>query len=237
MQILVPYHLDERLTEVDAPITPDVTITEELPDGDPWTRMAHLYETVAATVANAARRGVRPIVASGDCTTSFGTVAGLQRAGFEPSIVWYDAHGDVNTVESSPSGYLGGVPLRMLTGVDRPLMADRLGLRDIPEERITLVDGRDLDPPEADYLKHSAIRQCPVDDVAIPDGPIYLHIDFDVVGDLPGLLFPAPGGPSLTALTESVRKVIDTGRVEAIGAACTWRPDAGNGERVRPVFG
>ncbi|WP_378735088.1 arginase family protein [Nocardia brasiliensis] len=239
MRFLVPYHLDEHKPELDAPITPDAVITAELPNvDDPWARMAVLYDTVAQRVAEAVRGGGRPIVASGDCTTSLGIVTGLQRAGIDPAIVWFDAHGDVQTLETSTSGYLGGMPLRMLTGYGRHLLADRIGLRDIPEERALLVDGRDLDPPEAEYLRTARIRHRTVTDLGeLPDGPLYLHLDCDVVdpGDLPGLIFPAPGGPSLQAVSGAVRSIVDTGRVAAFGLACTWHIGQGSVERVRPL--
>ncbi|MFI7001138.1 arginase family protein [Nocardia sp. NPDC050175] len=240
MRFLVPYHLDEYLPELDAPVTPDEVITPELPDvDDPWARMAVLYDTVAEQVAASIRRAEHPaVVASGDCTTSLGVVAGLQRAGFDPAIVWFDAHGDVQTLETSTSGYLGGMPLRMLTGYGRHLIADRIGLRDIPEERAILVDGRDLDPPEAEFLRTARIRHRRVDDLGeLPDGPLYLHLDCDVVdpGDLPGLLFPAPGGPSLETVAGAIRGIVDTGRVAAFGLACTWHNDRGAAAHLRPL--
>ena len=52
------------------------------------------------------------VVASGDCLTALGTVAGLQAAGADPAVVWFDAHGDVQTPETTSSGYLAGMSLR-----------------------------------------------------------------------------------------------------------------------------
>ncbi|WP_327099298.1 arginase family protein [Nocardia vinacea] len=239
MRLLVPYHLDEYRPEINAPITPDAVVTAELPDvDDPWARMAVLYDAVADRVAESAIRGECAIVASGDCTTALGTVAGLQRAGLDPALVWFDGHGDVQTLETSASGYLGGFPLRMLVGYGRHLIADRIGLRDIPEDRAVLVGGRDLDPPEVEYLHTAQIRHRPVDDIGdLPDGPLYLHIDFDVVtpDDLPGLLFPAPNGPTLAEVSDAVRAVLATGRVAAFGLACTWRDDATAAAHVRSL--
>ncbi|WP_433685086.1 arginase family protein [Nocardia sp. CA-119907] len=240
MRLLVPYHLDEYRPEIDAPITPDAVVTAVLPEtDDAWARMAVLYDVVADRVAELVRGGERAVVASGDCTTALGTVTGLQRAGLDPALVWFDAHGDVQTVETSASGYLGGFPLRMLVGYGRHLLADRIGLRDVAEDRAVLVGGRDLDPPEVEYLRTARIRHRPVDDLGeLPDGPLYLHLDFDVINpdDLPGLLFPAPGGPTLSAVSAAVHTILATGRVAAFGLACTWRDNADAAHHVRPLI-
>ena len=86
---------------------------------------------------------------------------------------------------------------------------------------------------------HARVEQVAVADVStmeLPDGPLYVHLDLDVVDPtiLPGLLFPAPGGPDLPAVFDAVRHVWSTGRVVAVGLACTWRPGHGNADRLRP---
>lgn len=235
--INVPYHLDEHLFDLDFPVKPDHTVTLELAPGTAWKRMAVLYDAVADCVAEVVRDGEVPLVASGDCTTSLATVAGLQRAGISPSIVWFDAHGDVHTPATTTSGYLGGMPLRLLVGACPEVIADLLNLKAVPEELVTLVDGRDLDPAEAEYLASAQITRCGVADLVLPEGPIYLHVDFDVVdsAELPGLLYPAPDGPALGAVASAVGEVLATGRVVAFGAACTWRSGSGAAEAVRPI--
>src|SRR5215467_1425734 len=190
--IQVPYHLDEYLPELDVPLPPDTVITADLPAGDVWGRLSALYSGLAAAVASEAGRGGRPVVLSGDCMTALGTVSGLQRAGIGAGIVWFDAHGDVQTLETSTSGYLGGLPLRLLAGYRPELIADALGLRAVPEDRIVLAGARDLDPPEIQYLAGAAIRRRQVTDLTeadLPDGPLYVHLDVDVLdpGGLPGL--------------------------------------------------
>jgi len=239
--ILIPYHLDEHLPDLDVPVAADRTVAVESREGDAWSRMALLYEAVTATVAETVRNGGKPVVVSGDCTTSLGTVAGLQRAGIDPAIVWFDAHGDVQTLETTTSGYLGGIPLRILVGYRPELIATRLGLRAAAEERVLLVDARDLDPPEVEYLDRAAIRRSGVEDLSadrLPSGPLYLHLDADVVraDELDGLRFPAAGGPGLPAVVEALRRVIGSGRVVAFGVACTWHPGHGAAERIaRPI--
>ena len=149
-------------------------VTAGLPAGDPWERMAVLQSAVAGAVAEDVASGACPVVLSGDCNTSAGIMAGLQRAGADPAIVWFDAHGDVQTLETTTSGYLGGLALRLLTGYRPELIAARLGLRPVPEDRIVLAGARDLDPPEVTYLAGAAIRRREVAGLTaadLPDGP------------------------------------------------------------------
>lgn len=237
--IKVPYHLDEHVPDLDVPLHATQVVTAELPQDDTWDRLAVLYEAVAGAVAGAARRGERPVVVSGDCTTALGTVAGLRRAGRVGGIVWFDAHGDVQTLETTASGYIGGLPLRMLVGYRPELIAARLGLRPVPEQQVLLVGARDLDPPEVSYLERARIRRAEVADLHranLPDGPLYVHVDLDVIepAQLPGLRYPAPGGPGPEQVADALRRLIATGFVAAVGLACTWYPRHHAAARVGP---
>jgi arginase len=237
--ILAPYHLDEHRPDLDYPLTAEVVATAGRPDGDVWARLGTMYQNVAGLVAADTRAGGRPVVMSADCTTSLGTMAGLQRAGVMAGIVWLDAHGDVQTLETTSSGYLGGIPLRVLAGYRPELIATRLGLAPVPERDIALVGARDLDPPEADYLAGAQIRQLPVAGLAaaaLPAGPLYLHLDLDVIDPaaVPGLLFPAPGGPGPQEVMAALAGVLATGRVAAVGIGCTWSAGHGAAAAVGP---
>jgi len=229
--ILVPYHQDEHIPGLAASLPEgwaQAEVTVELPaDRAGWGRLAPLYAAVADAVA--ADQAERRTVVSGCCGVSLGVLAGLQRAGIDAGVVWFDAHGDVQTMETSTSGYLGGMPVRVMTGYRPELVADAIGLRSVAEDRVMLVDGRDLDPPEQAYLEAAAIRRSTVDGLSardLPAGPLLLHIDLDVVDptDLPGLRFPTPGGPSAAATLDAVRRVLATGRVAAFDVAATWDP-------------
>jgi arginase len=237
----VPWHLDEYLPGLDVPLAADAVVRPDLPPGDAWDRLAALYSPVADAVAGMTGPGTRPVVVSGDCPTALGTMAGLQRAGVDAGIVWLDAHGDLQTLETTTSGYLGGLPLRLLAGYRPELIAGRLGLRAVPEDRITLAGARDLDPPEVAYLAGAQIRQARVEELDagnLPAGPLYLHVDLDVVdsAQLPGLRYPAPGGPGPAQVADALRAVLGTGRVAAVGIACTWYPGHSAADRIRPYL-
>jgi arginase len=239
--IAVPYHQDEYLPGLDFPLEPAEVITAEITGTDPWERLAAPCMAVTDAVARDLRRGGRPVVLTGDCSTSLGVVAGLQRAGTEPGIVWFDAHGDVQTPQTSTSGYLGGMPLRLLAGYQPGLIATRLGLRPVPEDQIVLAGARDLDPPEREYLSGAPIRQRQVTELAagdLPPGDLYVHVDLDVIGPpaVPGLRYPVPGGPDPAQLAAALRLLTGTGRVAAITLACTWRPGQHAAAAVAPYL-
>jgi arginase len=238
----VPYHLDEFLPDLDFPLRPADAIQADLPTGDVWARLAAIYGLVADAVAVAAGRGDRPVVLSGDCSTALGTMAGLQRSGIDAGIVWFDAHGDVQTLETTASGYLPGMSLRLLVGYRPELIAVQLRLRPVPEHRVVLVDARDLDPPEATYLADAGIRRAEVADLGaaiLPDGPLYVHLDADVIdtADLPGLRYPTSGGPGSTEVTAALSMLLATGRVAAVGVACSWHPGHDAGAAIDPSLG
>jgi len=236
----VPFHLDEHRPGLQVPLGTGRTVRPELPPGSVWERLAALHAAVADEVAAVVAAGEVPFVVSGCCTTALGTVAGLQRGGVDPAVVWFDAHGDVQTPRTSTSGYPGGMPLRQLVGGSERTGPDRLGLRPVDERDVVLVDARDLDPAEAEFLATSAIRRVGVPELAdlpLPDRPIYLHVDLDVLdaADVPNAMFPVPGGPPAGALQAALRAVLGTGRVAAVGLACTWPEGSAPGAAVREV--
>jgi arginase len=239
--ILVPYHLDEHLTDLNVSLPDAVdatTVTVGPSETDVWSRLARLYDAVASVVERAAQAGSVPAAVSGDCTASIGITAGLQRAGVDPSIVWVDAHGDVQTLETTTSGYLGGMALRVLLGYCPELVAEHIGLHPPSESQVLLVDARDLDPPEVDYLASAQVRRSTVEELSVetlPDGPLLLNLDLDVLDPaaLPGLRYPAPHGPDVPAVLRVVRTIVDSGRVAALNLACTWLPGQTDVDGVR----
>ena len=138
------------------------------------------------------------MVLSGDCITPLAVLAGLQQAGAHPTLVWFDAHGDFHTEQTTTSGYLGGLPLAKAIGRGEMTLPKALGLTRPVEDDALLVDGRDLDPAEVDALAASRVRRVAVRDAAgaLPKGPVHIHIDLDVFDPqlLPGLRFPASNG-------------------------------------------
>ncbi|MBT0773672.1 arginase family protein [Kineosporia sp. J2-2] len=233
--IVLPFHQDERLAADVIPFDGFSTVEPDLPDSGQWHRLTVLFDALADAVAAAHRQGP-VVVLTGDCLAGTGTLAGLQRAGVDPGVVWFDAHGDSNTLASSTSGYLGGTSLRMLMGGDPERLTGPLGLRAVAQERCVLVGARDLDPAERDFLAGSPVRRSDVEALTaqlLPEGPLLLHVDLDVADpeEVPGLLFPTTAGPTVRSVTDAVARVTATGRVAALEIACTWHAAGSPGRR------
>jgi arginase len=167
-----------------------------------------------------------PLALLGECTLAPGAVGGLQRRHGSLAVLWLDAHGDLNTPQTSSSGFIGGMPFAVLVGWTFPDLAVAAGLAPVAEERCVLIGARDLDPPEAEALERSAIRRTASVREALAALPadvrIYLHVDGDVVdpGDAPNVDFPAEGGWSAERLRGEVATALDDGRVVGVGVCC-----------------
>jgi arginase len=237
--ILTPYFLDKPESDMaDIPVVMGDAVPgdewrvvqPDLPEGDTTYRMGVLYRTLADEVRAAVDAGRRPVSITGDCCATIGVLAGLQQAGLEPTLIWFDAHGDFNTWETTPSGFLGGMPLAMAVGLGEQTLLEGAGLRPWPDRKVILTDGRDLDSGERENVTRSAITHLPdvtrlLEPGAIPDGPLYVHFDVDILdpAEAPAMNYPAPGGPSSQQLKQVFETLAATGRVAAISVS-TWDP-------------
>jgi arginase len=161
---------------------------------------------VAQTAALATGIPVRPLVVGGCCCAHVGAIRGLAARHERLAVVWLDAHGDLNTSETSPSGNLWGMPLRMAIDEGSVLAAD-----------VALVGARDLDPPEDAYVAEQGID----DDLGRAlDGvhAAYVALDVDVLepGIVPSFM-PVPGGPSADDVEAILRDVVARVRVAGFG--------------------
>ena len=163
-----------------------------------------------------------PIVLSGDCVNCTGAVKGLSTHHNNINVMWYDAHGDFNTPETSPSGFLGGMPLAALVGRGNQYLLEALDLQPLPESNVFISDARDLDPAEGDNLRSSDVRF--LEDVQqyltvdLPDAPLYIHLDVDVVdaAQMPGLGYPANNGPSVDNVCATLKRLATDGNVAGL---------------------
>jgi arginase len=177
----------------------------------PWPEAAVVAEeTLDAQVATTVRElPERPLVLGGCCCAHVGAVRELARRHGRLAVVWIDAHGDLNTPASSPSGNAWGMPLRML-----------IDAGDVDPKDVTLLGARSLDPPEAAFIEAAGIRR----ELAHLQDNVYVALDLDVVeppqldvfmpepgglaiGEIEQLLasFPRPVGAGFTGLVASER--------------------------------
>ena len=178
-----------------------------------------------------------PLVFAADCVSCLGMMKGLER--HHPSVIWFDAHGDFNTPQTTPSGFLGGMPLAMLVGRGHLALLEALKLEPIPEKNVILTDARDLDPMESIALRGSGITHLMrVEELLtapLPTGPLYIHMDTDVIDpdELPGMSYAATEGPSARQVQAALARVARDGQPVGIlfslwNAALTDDPRALN---------
>jgi arginase len=145
-----------------------------------------VIRSVRPAVREAVQDGRFPLVLAVNCFTSLGTVAGVGR---DVGVVWFDAHGDFHTPDSTTTGFLDGMGLAMLLGDGwDELRATVDGLRPVPAENAVLVQARDMEQTEADRVAASALLRADagtledaLDDLATRVDAVYVHIDLDVI--------------------------------------------------------
>lgn len=211
------------------------------PEEPPPARIGAVGRVLAEHVAAVRAAGQLPVVLAGDCTASIGVAAGLQQHSPDFTLVWYDAHGDFNTWETSPSGFIGGMPLAMLCGRGEQTILEQAGARPHPEQQVVLTDARDLDPLEKEAVTRSGLTHLPavagLQQVDLADRPIYVHFDPDVLNlaDLAAVNYPAQGGPTLAEVEASLAHLAGTGRIAALSVTL-WNPElddeSGRAEQV-----
>ena len=160
----------------------------------------------AQSAAIAAGLPQRPLVLGGCCCAHVGAIRGLAARHGRLAVVWLDAHGDLNTPETSPSGNEWGMPLRMAIdeGSARP-------------DDVALVGVRDLDPPEAEFAAANGIDD-DLDRALGGVGAAYVALDVDVLE--PGLVpcfMPVPGGPSIADVESVIRSTATRVPVAGLG--------------------
>jgi arginase family enzyme len=153
----------------------------------------------------------RPLVLGGCCCSHVGAVEGLAARHDRMSLIWFDAHGDLNTPATSPSGNTWGMPLRMI--VD----SGAVDTRDV-----ALVGARNLDPPEEEFIAASGIQTGGGAIArATGDAPCaYVAIDGDVLDPPEAAMFmPEPDGLSLGELEQLLLET--RSRTKVVGAGVT----------------
>lgn len=189
---------------------------------------------VADAVEEAHKSNSFPMLIGGDHCLAMGSVLGTSRKHKDFCVIWFDAHADINTVETSPSGNMHGMPVAALLGLDG--MKKAPGFKDgqftcLNKDRIGYIGLRDVDEGEKETLKalgittaffmpdldkHGIAQEVQIIlDKINPNRDLPIHISFDVDGmdpiDAPSTGTAVPNGVRLHEAIEFVRTVRDTG--------------------------
>jgi arginase len=172
------------------------------------------------------------VTIGGDCGVELAPVSravdNADASGEGLALVWFDAHPDLNTPQSSPSSAFTGMIVRTLLGEGSPGL---IPARPLSPEKLVLVGTRALDDPEDAYVTASGIQMLQGEDVAADDlvaaikatgaTSVYVHVDLDVLdpGEIEGVGFPEPFGLSAAKLVELIRAV--TASFPLVGAGIT----------------
>jgi arginase len=235
----------------DAPIPPlEADVTEGRTKN---LRHFVLASEIIAKKVSAVERADTLVCIGGECSSTVGVIAGLGIKG-KPGMVWMDSHGDFNTPETSPSGYIGGMCLAMACGrgprlgemveASRPL---------IEEERLIHVGSRALDPPEAETMRASPMGLFTMKSVSLAGASetaarvskrledssdwIVCHLDVDVLDPklVPAVNYPTPGGLTSEEVSAVIRRLGDTGKLRVL-EVCAYNADLdGDGTSARVI--
>jgi arginase len=234
------------LTGVDLRDAGDLAIDPGfVPDPDPRAKNRELIceflprerDMVASAVAGASDEA-RLFIIGGDCTAHAGAMAGLRAANRRRrlAIAWFDAHGDFNTPDTTPSGNVWGMPFAILCGRGDPDLVHAADGPTVMEQDAALFGGQVLDEPESRALAASRIAHfgagmlgtsaglAAVDGWAATVGSrvdgIYLAFDMDCLDAAEGwaVTMPEPGGLALQTALEVVSHLAAAMPVVGFGA-------------------
>ena len=191
-------------------------------------------ERVALLVGTAVRDGLWPLVLGGDHSVALGTVGGLARELGPGGVVWIDAHGDMNTPETSPSGNVHGMALAAVLGrAGAGFQSDAWPLPAVDLQRVALVGVRSLDDGERSLLRELDARVYTMSDVdrfgierAIREslahvaGPGFVHVSLDMDAVDPevasGVGTPVRGGLSYREAHLALELVAESGLARSL---------------------
>lgn len=206
-------HTVNDLGNLSVPI-PESRVNQN-PHAKYWDEIVKVNRVLARTIEKVVQEGQFPVVLGGDHSIAMGTIAGLLRVRPKIGLLWFDAHGDFNTEETSPSGNVHGMPVAVAAGRSRTDLAIPFKGRYLDEAKIVYVGVRTLDPSEAEALRQSAATVFSMHEVdrygmrevmaravdIVSDGTDGVHLSFDIDA-LDPLYAPGSGTPFNGGLTD-----------------------------------
>ena len=186
-------------------------------------------------VSEAMRDGVIPLILGGDHSIEIGSLAGLASEGRSFGLIWFDTHGDYNSLATTDSGNIHGMPLAVSNGIGAQELTSIGGnFKKIREENTVIIGAREIDPQESEMLHQSKITVFTMRDIdqlgmseVISQGikiasdktdGIHVSFDLDVIDpeEAPGVGTPVVGGITYREAHLAMEFLADTGRVSSM---------------------
>jgi arginase len=180
-----------------------------------------LQKKIKENVNAAVHQGTFPLVLSGNCNATVGTVAGLNNNN-NTGVIWFDAHGDLETPETTTSGFLDGMALSILLGRCWHNKLAEITHQPLPASHVILIGARDMSEAEKNFISDSGIRY--ITAPAIQKGTdeldnalarlinagvtqLHVHLDVDVIDPSEGEAnsYSTPGGLTRKDLLETIK--------------------------------
>src|SRR2546421_10543899 len=206
---------------------------------DSVTNLGNIAKRTSAAVSAAlSQHDSFVLVLAGDCTHAVGAIGGLAQAKGEPGVVWFDAHGDLNTWETTTTGFLGGMPYAVALGWDledwrlaaalepavRPEAAALIGTSDLDAAEIEVLQQHPILHIDASQMMQRGVAER-VQSALRPRSAEargwYLHLDLVVAGpeEVPGGMTPTPYWPPRHHLIEAVGAATRSVATHVLGLA------------------
>ncbi|MBY8912008.1 arginase [Bacillus sp. YC2] len=213
-------HLIERLSDMGYSVEDlgDIPVNrEKLKEDEELKNLNSVLsgnEKLAQKVDSVIEKERFPLVLGGDHSIAIGTLTGTAKHYKELGVIWYDAHGDLNTLETSPSGNIHGMPLAVSLGVGHDTLVNLGGYAPkIKPENVVIIGARSLDEGEREYIKKTGMKVYTMHEIdrlgmtkVMEETINYLsdcdgvHLSLDLDGldpsDAPGVGTPVVGGIS-----------------------------------------
>ncbi len=184
--------------------------SEDLPSSRP------VLDAAAAEISAALDQGELPLLTASDCSICIATLPTVARRVPGVRFLWIDAHGDFNTPETTPSGFLGGMCLSAACGRWDAGWPDT-----IDPAAVSFLGVRDLDPGEKVEVEAAGVRE------SVPEeGPVYVHLDLD--GLDPSVMpvqFEVPGGLPAEEVRDVLAAFVREGRLVGLEITAFEHPE------------
>jgi arginase len=192
--------------------------------------IVRVNEELCQIVAKTSVEARLPLIIGGDHSIAIGALAGISQRINKVGLIWFDAHSDVNTADTTPSGNIHGMSLAVTLGYGHPLLTGIGGtLAKVTPEHSVIVGARSIDRGERDFLRRAGVSIFTIRDIErlgiaevmekaiaiAADGTdgIHLSLDLDALDprDAPGVGTPIPGGVTMRESLLAMEMIADTG--------------------------